>query len=100
MIYKLMKPLCIFKRINEFMIIIIDVFVLLFFVNVQLLINPSFFYGKIRNSMIYKVMKFVYILKRIDEFMTIIIDVFSVLILCKYSVTNKVPFLWEKLRIR
>ena len=26
MIYKLMKPVCIFKIINEFMIIIIDVF--------------------------------------------------------------------------
>ena len=26
MIYKLMKPVCIFKKINEFIIIIIDVF--------------------------------------------------------------------------
>ena len=29
-IYKLMKPVHIFKRINEFMIIIIDVFIILF----------------------------------------------------------------------
>ena len=60
--------------------------VLLFFVNIQLLINTFFFNEKIRNSMIYKVMKF----------MIIIIDDFSILILCKYSVTKKLlVFLWE-----
>ena len=63
--------------------------VLLLFVNIQLLINSSFFNGKIRNTMIYKLMKLVCIFKRINEFMIIIIDVFSVTILCKYSVTNK-----------
>ena len=43
MIYKLMKPVCIFMRINEFMIITTNVFSVTFFVNIQLLINSSFF---------------------------------------------------------
>ena len=69
--------------------------VLLFFVNIELLIN-TLFNEKIRNSMIYKVMKFVCIFKIMNEFMIIIIDDFSILILCKYSVTNKLlVFLWE-----
>ena len=69
MIYKLMKPVCIFKRINEFMIIIIDVFSVL---------------------MIYKLMKPVCIFKKINEFMIIIIDVFSVMILYKYCLGFKI----------
>ena len=84
MIYKLMKPVCIFKIINEFMIIIIDVF------SVLIICIIEFFYGKIRNTMIYKLMKPVCIFKKINEFMIIIIDAFSIMILCKHCLRFKI----------
>ena len=98
MIYKLMKPRCIFKRINEFMIINIYVFSVMILFK-YLVTNKflHFFNRKIRNTIIYKLMKFVYIFKRINEFMTITFDVFIVMFLCKYSVTNKsLIFLYGK----
>ena len=67
MIYKLMKPVCIFKIINEFMIIIIDVFSVLILSKYSITNKfLSFFYGKIGNTMIYKLMKPVCIFKRIN----------------------------------
>ena len=80
MIYKLMKPVYIFERINEFMIIIIR-----FVINIQLLINSSFFYWKISTTMIYKLMKHVCIFNIIIEFMIITINGFSVMILLIFS---------------
>ena len=57
MIYKLMKPGCIFKIINEFMIIIIDVFSVLILCKYSVTNKFLFFYGKIGNTMIYKLIK-------------------------------------------
>ena len=100
MIYKLMKLVCIFKRINEFMIINIDIFSVMILCKYSLTNKfLRFFNRKIRNTIIYKLMKLVYIFKRINEFMIIIFDVFIVMFLCKYSVTNKVPFFIGKLGI-
>ena len=67
MIYKLMKLICIFKIINEFMIIIIDVFSVLILSEYSVTNKfLCFFYGKIGNTMIYKLIKLVCIFKRIN----------------------------------
>ena len=96
-----MKPVCIIKRINEFMIIIINVFSVLILCKYSVTNKSLFFYGKIRNLKIYKVINSVCIFKIINEFMIMIIDVFSVLLLCKYSVTNKfLIFFMRKLEIQ
>ena len=50
MIYKLIKPLCIFKRINEFMIIIINVFSVLILYDMEVLyVMDNYIFFNIQN---------------------------------------------------